>query len=296
MELRVVKYFLAVVDAGSITDGARRVYVTQPNVSRQLRLLERELGVDLFERGRGPVRLTHAGRRFEVAARDLVQRERLARQVTGLDDPSALRLTAVASFTTITRILAPFTAVYGGEHPFFDALEETPSRIFGRVSEAEADLGISTTLPPPGWRSRPLYEAGLTIQVPPSHPLHGCETVDVGELADLPLILIDRTNAARVAFDEALLTAGATTASASELNSPHMAQAHAAAGRGGAVVTSSAAFGLHPVRLMLGPTQVRVKLTAGWDAGHYATEVIERWLDDFCSWLPSVAGLTPLDL
>lgn len=295
MEIRVLTYFLAAIDAGSITEGARRLRVSQPSVSRQLHALEKELGADLFERGKGPVRLTQAGRRFEPIARDLVLRERGARRVAGLDDPASARLTVVASFTSITRIIAPFTAEHGSGLPIIDALEETPSRIFDRVVEAEADFGISTLLPPLTWESRPLYSAGLMVQVAPRHALYGSDTVRIEELIEFPLILIDRTNPARTVFDDALAEAGLQPTRTTELNSSYMAQAHAASGRGAAIVTNAPSFGLHPVRVMLGRSQVRVRLVAGWDRGHYAAPLIERWLDDFVAWLPGVPDLAPAD-
>lgn len=296
MEFRVIKYFLAAVDAGSITEGARWMHVSQPSVSRQLRALEKELGVVLFERGQGAVRLTHAGRRFEKVARDLDLRERLAHQSVSLDDVRSLRLTVVGSFTTITRIMAPFVAEHGASLPLIDALEETPTRIFDRVVEAQADFGISTLLPPSGWQSKPLHSAGLTLQVARGHPLYGRSHVDIRDVVDLPLILIDRTNAARIVFDQALIETELSARDAIELNSAYMAQAHAAAGRGAAVATNATAFGLHAVRIMRNDKQVRVDLVAGWDAAHYATPLITRWLDQFAAWLPNVPGLTPKDL
>ena len=53
MELRHVRYFLAVVDAGSVTAASPVVHVTQPSLSRQLRLFERGLGLTLFTRTGG---------------------------------------------------------------------------------------------------------------------------------------------------------------------------------------------------------------------------------------------------
>ena len=54
MELRHLRYFLAVVDAGSITRGAHAVRVAQPSLSRQLRQLEEEIGEPLFDRSGRP--------------------------------------------------------------------------------------------------------------------------------------------------------------------------------------------------------------------------------------------------
>lgn len=58
MELRELKYFLAVAKAESITKAAEALYVTQPNLSRQMKNLEAELGRQLFERGRRKIMLT----------------------------------------------------------------------------------------------------------------------------------------------------------------------------------------------------------------------------------------------
>jgi LysR family transcriptional regulator, benzoate and cis,cis-muconate-responsive activator of ben and cat genes len=61
MELRHLRYFLAVIEHGTVTAAASQLHIAQPAISRQLQALERELGVALFTR-RGPrLVLTHAG-------------------------------------------------------------------------------------------------------------------------------------------------------------------------------------------------------------------------------------------
>lgn len=62
MDIKDLKYFIAVADNGSITKAAEQLYVTQPNLSRQLQKLEREAGKKLFERGARQITLTEAGR------------------------------------------------------------------------------------------------------------------------------------------------------------------------------------------------------------------------------------------
>ncbi len=72
MELRVLRYFLAVADAGNLTRAAERLHMTQPSLSRQLGALERELGCQLLVRGKRGVSLTPEGRSFARRAQDLV--------------------------------------------------------------------------------------------------------------------------------------------------------------------------------------------------------------------------------
>lgn len=291
MELRVLRYFLAVAEEGTITAGSARVRISQPAVSRQLAALERELGTPLFERGHGALTLTHAGRRFLEVARDLVRREETARAVVGRAHDAELRLTVVAQATTIVRTLAPFTAAHGGRRPMIDALESTPARVYNTVLAAGADLGISTIAPPAGWASRRLSEVGIAAHVPPGHPLFDRDSVEVRELVRHPLVLMDRSHMARLVFDTAVAACGVEVPHPVEMRSSSLAQALAASGRGVAVLTDAAAYGLHPVRIMLDGAQVRMRMHAGWDRSHYAAAAIERWVDDFAAWLPTIPDI-----
>lgn len=75
MELRVIKYFLAVAREENITKAAETLHLTQPTLSRQLRELEEELGAELFIRGKRRTTLTEAGILFKVRAEELVSLE-----------------------------------------------------------------------------------------------------------------------------------------------------------------------------------------------------------------------------
>lgn len=284
MELRVVKYFLAVADAGSITEGAKRVHISQPAISRQVRALEQELGVDLFERGHGALRLTHAGVRFAVHARDLVRREQLVHEALKHDDPTTMKLLATAPFATMHRVLAPFTAAHGHEHPVVDAIEAEPVGAYAHALAIGADLALSSAPPPAGWASRRLSAVGIAAHVAPEHPLYGRENVDMPELVTHRLILLDRTNSARIVFDEALAIGRLTVDDPIEMSSSLISQGLAASGRGAAVLTNEAQFGLHPVPIMQAGRQVQMTMYAGWDAAHYAAPVIDRWVTALSEW------------
>ena len=79
MELRTIGYFVAVADAGSVSAATQITHVTQPSLSRQLRQLEKELGLELFTRRDGRLVLAPAGRQFLPAARELLVRAEATR-------------------------------------------------------------------------------------------------------------------------------------------------------------------------------------------------------------------------
>ena len=72
MEIRVLKYFLAVVREESITKAAEVLHITQPTLSRQLALLEEEVGVKLFDRGTRRIALTDAGMLLRRRAEEII--------------------------------------------------------------------------------------------------------------------------------------------------------------------------------------------------------------------------------
>ena len=78
MELRTLRYFVAIVDAGSGSAAAEVVHVSQPSLSRQLHQLENGLSIALFIRRSGRLSLSSAGRQFLPIARDLIVRAELA--------------------------------------------------------------------------------------------------------------------------------------------------------------------------------------------------------------------------
>ncbi|MBC7559786.1 MAG: LysR family transcriptional regulator, partial [Dermatophilaceae bacterium] len=108
MELRHVRYFLAVVDAGSVTAAAPVVHVTQPSLSRQLRLFERGLGLTLFTRAGGRLALSAAGRQFVPVARGLARRAGAAAEAAATLAGGRLQhLSIAAPGTTVADVLAP---------------------------------------------------------------------------------------------------------------------------------------------------------------------------------------------
>ncbi|MBQ4307238.1 MAG: LysR family transcriptional regulator [Lachnospiraceae bacterium] len=84
MELRVLQYFLAVAEEGSLSGAAERLNITQPTLSRQLAGLEEELGTQLYHRGSRGVALTEDGLRLKLRAQEILSlEERTRAEITG---------------------------------------------------------------------------------------------------------------------------------------------------------------------------------------------------------------------
>ena len=82
MDLRQVRYFVAVAEERNFTRAAERLHVAQPPVTRQVQQLEEMLGVQLIERGSRPVKLTEAGEFFLAHARLLLEQARELQAMT----------------------------------------------------------------------------------------------------------------------------------------------------------------------------------------------------------------------
>jgi LysR family transcriptional regulator, nitrogen assimilation regulatory protein len=106
VNLRALKYFVAIADAGSLTAAAEAIAIAQPALSRQLRELENDLGVQLLHRTSRGVRLTQAGATlYESAYRILAEAERVREQLTGQHTEQAS--VVLGTTPTLASLLVP---------------------------------------------------------------------------------------------------------------------------------------------------------------------------------------------
>ncbi|MFI8946926.1 LysR substrate-binding domain-containing protein [Streptomyces sp. NPDC053750] len=288
MEIRVLRYFLAIAEAESVTAAARRVHVAQPSLSRQLAGLEQELGVRLFTRRPGSLTLNAAGRRFRPVARDLVRRAEQATEVMAAlgDGEQGPEFTVVASPSTVVSFLAPYMARSTAGPVFRDALQTDPNDVFDVLANSDADIGISTYPAPATLESAVLGRTPVMAQLPAGHRYADRDVLDLADLVAEPLILMSRSNVARLVLDEAVSRAGLAPDIVTETSSAALAQSLAARGSGVCLVTDGARFGLKEL-VVRGPEgPLTVPLYAGWDRDHYAgtalRELVAR-LQDFAA-------------
>ena len=285
MELRHVRYFLAVVDAGSVTAASPLVHVTQPSLSRQLRLFEKGLGITLFTRTGGRLVLTAAGRQFVPVARDLARRAEAAAEAAATLAAGRLQHIRIAApGTTFTDVLAPFLATLRPNDPL-PAVSEEPPQLIYEALQSGADLAISTEQPPAGLASQPLAVLPIWAYVPRGHHWAERDSVTVAELVNERLLLLTGDYSPRRVLDHWVDQSGLTYSSMLEFGTPQVAQAVAAAGRGIAIVSDDPRFGLHPLDIIGARGALHIQLYAAWDREHHAAIAIgavARRLSEYC--------------
>jgi len=285
MELRHLRYFLAVVDSGSTTKAADQVRVAQPSLSRQLRRLEGGLGLRLFHRGGGRLRLTPAGQEFVPVARDLLARAATAQEAaTALATGHVSRITIAAPVTTIADVIAPFIAATSADEPMITVQEVVPAEAYTGLWRG-ADVAISSSPAPSHLAGHAIARLPVLAYVPPGHSWTARTSVTIAELVAEPLLLLTPEHGTRRLLDHAALRAGVRYAAAFETSVPQIAQALAAAGHGVAVVSDDPRYGLHPLAIEASEGPLRIGLFAAWDHTHYSAATIEslaRRLSQFC--------------
>jgi DNA-binding transcriptional LysR family regulator len=280
MELRVVRYFVAIADCGSVSEAAQVVRVGQPSLSRQIHLLERELQVKLFLSGPGRLRLSAAGWRFLPIARDLVSRSESALMtMRALSGESPARITIAAPSTTISDVVAPFLFERVDPNTVFIAREEAADVGYRAVSEGRADISLTIRRPPDELSQRQVAQFRLFAYVAKSHAWSARHSVRLEELSGPPLIVIPGSSSFGVLVP-ALEKLGLRFRIAFEVSVPKIAQALAGAGHGVAILSDDPCFGLRPLDIEGPEGALSVPLFAGWDATHYARDTIERFVDN----------------
>ncbi|NLY64417.1 MAG: LysR family transcriptional regulator [Alcaligenaceae bacterium] len=193
MELRQIRYFQCVAKELSFTQAAKQLHIAQPPLSRQIKLLEEELGVDVFERiGRG-IRLTEAGKYFldhtQKMTQQLEETIKATRRIGKKDRmwfglgfvPSTL-YGYMPSFIRELRQLDPMVEIGLSE---MTTLQQFDALKMGRI-----DIGLGRIkLSDPEIARLVLLDEPLAVAVPKQHPLAGRKNVDIHDILPEPLIL-----------------------------------------------------------------------------------------------------------
>jgi DNA-binding transcriptional LysR family regulator len=149
MDVRQLRYFLAIVDHGSVHRAAQELFVAQPSVSQALRALERDLGADLFHRTGRKLVLTPAGERLIDPAREVLRGVELARAtVEAVHGLRAGRLVIASMPSQAVSPLAPMVSRFSAAYPLVEVsvrAAATPPDVIAAIRVGSAELGMLGT-------------------------------------------------------------------------------------------------------------------------------------------------------
>jgi LysR family transcriptional regulator, benzoate and cis,cis-muconate-responsive activator of ben and cat genes len=194
MELRHLRYFIAVGEELSFTRAAERLHIAQPPLSQQIRQLEEELGVTLFERGTRPLRLTEAGQTLLDRSRGLLASlgpivDEVRRVGRGQLGKLAIGFAGSAMFLPLPEAIVAFRQDFPGVEITLD--EMLASEIADGLRKRRINIGFARPglASEEGFAQRVLLQEPYVAALPAGHAFASRGEISLGELADEPFIL-----------------------------------------------------------------------------------------------------------
>jgi len=196
MELRQLRYFVAVAEELHFSRAAARLHMTQPPLSKQIRLLEEDLGTTLFFRTRQEVHLTPEGQLFLGRARDLLSQSEQAREAVRLAGQGNTGVLTIAYYPgleirVIPRVLRLFRRRYPGVN--VRLVPATTAEQSESLSRRRINAGF-ILLPArnPALAVQRIGNEALILVASKDHPLGKCPGTPIAKIQDEPFILLSR--------------------------------------------------------------------------------------------------------
>jgi DNA-binding transcriptional LysR family regulator len=198
MELRHLRYFVAVAEELHFRRAAERLHISQPPLSQQIRQLEAELDVQLLERSRRRVELTAAGEAFYTRAREILDAVddagRVARRVQrGEFGRLSVGFVGSAMYSILPEVLQAFREQREGVE--LRLRELTTAAALDQLESGRIDVAFVRPQSPPrsGIAVETVLREEIIVALPESHRLAGREELALDELTGEPLVLFTRT-------------------------------------------------------------------------------------------------------
>ena len=200
MELRHLRYFLAVAEALNFTKAAKQLRIAQPSLGRQVQDLEDEIGVDLLKRSPRGVTLTAEGKLFLEEARDVLRRaDESVKKVQALARGEYGELNIAYAPTPTVEILPPALAGFQKAHPDVKVLlhDMSTDEIIDGLRNGGLQLAV-TAWPVAEYHPELEFESlksyPLCALLPAAHPLARLKTIPIEKVVAEPLITLNRKN------------------------------------------------------------------------------------------------------
>src|SRR5580658_6582610 len=198
MELRHIRYFLAVAEERHFTRAAAKVGIGQPPLSQQIKDLEREVGAALFHRLAHGAELTEAGKAFLAGVKEMpliAQRASMAARRAARGETGSLRVgfTATATFNVAVPLaIRTFRRAYPEIHLTLEEANTTRLVIGLREGTLDAAFLRPGTLGTEELQLRRLPDEPMVVALPKGHPAAALKKIDLAVLRDDPFLLFPR--------------------------------------------------------------------------------------------------------
>jgi LysR family transcriptional regulator, benzoate and cis,cis-muconate-responsive activator of ben and cat genes len=293
MELRHLRYFVMVAEERNVSRAAARLYVTQPAISRQLKDLEAELGVKLFDRTHTGIALTDAGQTLFTHAREILIRSQQAveevRAQAGRTKPLIVGYVPYAPASFLSKLLR--TLARRDPEMAVDLQEMQPGEQIEALSKGAIDVAL---IGEPCTELHDLFEVrtvrlvAVCAVLPDDHALASRKAIDLGELAGSSFVgLSPKQFPGRNDFlRESCRKAGFEPKLRLQANSLSAALGMVASGRGVALMPADIAFLPHPdtVFVKISKPKLTLESTAVWRKAD-ESRVLKLFVDTLCSLL-----------
>jgi len=195
LELRHIKYFLAVAEDLHFRKAAERLYISQPGLSRQIKKMEDELGIQLFERHNRKVTLTQAGTylrdEYQTIIKSLIKVQNHA-QLLHKGQEGDLKIGYIGS--AMHKIIPEFLLNIKKQFPNIHVnLQEMDNLVqTASILDQDIDIGfVRMDRVPRGVEIRPIYEETFSLVIPKNHLINKNNFKDLSQLKDEPFIMFD---------------------------------------------------------------------------------------------------------
>ncbi|MGN8067655.1 LysR substrate-binding domain-containing protein [Mucilaginibacter sp. SG564] len=206
MELRQLQYFVKAAETMNFTEAAAAVFITQSTLSQQIKQLEEELGMLLFDRIGKHVRITEAGHIFLTHARKVLLDVQKGKQaIAELNNAATGELNIGVSYaftSSLFPVLAPFSTKYPGIK--ISIISDNHVELEKRLRLAELDLIVAyhNESDDEDLEMQPLFSSSIIMAVAKTNPLAQLKSVNLKQLAELELILPGKGFSSRTFINE----------------------------------------------------------------------------------------------
>ena len=195
MTLTQLSYMIAVAEAGNFTLAAEQVFVTQPTLSMQIQKLEDELGVQIFNRTKKPIRLTKVGEQILEQARNILAEAKRMDDIVAQEKGYIGGEFKLGIIPTVMHTLLPmFLNTLTNKHPKINLKiqELNTDSIITQLKEGKIDAGIAATpLKYDNIEERPLYYEPFVGYIPEQHRLNKVEQLSQEDLQDENILVLE---------------------------------------------------------------------------------------------------------